>query len=99
MDREENAWWRDRLIASILSGIAGYLRASASPNPQMRRLRFVWLILPPLSQLVTRLSMRRTTGPNGEPGGQLNCLPMYLLMLGTAVYALYVFVTGRKRRH
>ena len=98
MDREYDAWWRKQLLAAILSGLAGYIKASSSPSPQSRRLRYILLVLPPLTQIVARLSIRRTAGPEGQPGGTINCLPMVLLVAGAVAYVLYPFFSSRKRR-
>ncbi len=98
MDKEYDAWWRRRILAALLSGLAGYIRTASSPSPQTRRLRYVTLFAPILGELTTRLSMRWARGPEGQPEGTFNCLPTVLLMLTSAGYWLYIHLSAPKRR-
>src|SRR5690242_5007814 len=97
MDEVYSAWQRKQLLAAALQGLAGYLKASSSRSHQVRRLRFLFLVWPLVTQLTVRLSMRHTKGPAGEVSGSMSLIPLYLLMLGAAAYSAYVYISSRKR--
>lgn len=78
-----------RLLAGLLAGLAGYLRAASAPDPKVRRQRYVLLFAPVLPEILVRLSMRFISEEEIS-GGSLSCLPFYLSPLAFVTYTLYL---------